>query len=68
MSEKKGHKYGKFESVKFHYKRSKYRQYVDFLNEKNLEADEYLEEFAGLIGHMSLNRLLTIYELYKKNM
>lgn len=68
MAEKQGHKYGEFESVRFDYRRKDFYKYLDFLNGKYPGAEEILNEVGAYIGHMQLNRLLTIYELYKKTL
>lgn len=65
MSEEKHYK-GEFESVKFDYRREAFGQYLNFLEEKNLPISEVLEHYSAYAGHMSINRLLTLYELYKK--
>lgn len=66
--EEKGHHYGELESVKFDYRREKFYDYIKWLNEKKLDTAEILEETPAYIGHMSLNRIITIYELYKKTL
>jgi len=68
MAEKQGHIYGEMESVKFDHRRKDYYNYIEFLKRKDIPLDDYLHDFTAYIGHMSLNRLLTIYELYKKTL
>lgn len=66
MSEEQGHNYGELESVKFDHRRKTYYEYLEYLEKKNIPLSDYLHDFSAYIGHMSLNRILTIYELYKK--
>lgn len=68
MPEEQGHTYGTMESAKFNHRRKDYYKYVDYLKEKDLPIEEFLHDFSAYVGHMSLNRLLTIYELYKKTL
>lgn len=59
---------GTLEAQKFDYRRKKYYEYMDYLetqSEGEIKRD-YLEHFTAYVGHMSLHRVLTIYELYKK--
>lgn len=66
MSENQGHIYGELESIKFDHRRKSYNKYLEFLKNKNVPIENFLHDFTAYIGHMSLNRLFTIYELYKK--
>jgi len=66
MPEDQGHVYGDCESVKFDHRRNAYYAYVDYLKEQHIPVEDYLHDFAAYVGHMSLNRVLTIYELYMK--
>ncbi len=68
MSENKGHKYGVLESIKFDNRRAKYYEYVDYLKRNTPSVEDFLQDFSAYVGHMSLNRVLTIYELYKKTL
>ncbi len=68
MPQEQGHIYGEQESVKFNYRREQYYEYVDYLKKQPPTLEDFMHDFAAYIGHMSLNRLLTIYELYKKTL
>ena len=68
MSEKQGHVYGNFESMKFDNRREQYYKYVDYLKENTPSVEDFMQDFSAYVGHMSLNRVLTIYELYKKTL
>ncbi len=68
MSEEQGHIYGELESVKFNYRREDYYKYVEYLKEHPPSLDDFMHDFTAYVGHMSLNRVLTIYELYKKTL
>ena len=60
------HNYGKFESVKFEYRRKDFYEYIDYLDNENISLTDLLEHFTAYVGHMSINRFLTLYEYYKK--
>lgn len=60
------HVYGEFESVKFNSRRESFYDYLNFLSERDIPIPELLEHFPAYVGHMSLHRVLTLYELYKK--
>ena len=68
MPREQGHIYGELESIKFDYRRENYYNYVDYLKQNQPTLEDFLHDFTAYIGHMSLNRLLTIYELYKKTL
>lgn len=68
MPEEQGHTYGEFESVKFNHRRDDYYKYVEYLKEHPPSLDDFMHDFTAYVGHMSLNRVLTIYELYKKTL
>ena len=68
MPEIKGHKYGHFESIKFNYRRKNYNSYVEFLKNNPPSIEDFLHDFTAYAGLMSLNRIFTIYELYKKTL
>ena len=59
------HKNGELESKKFQGRRKDFYEYRDFLNGQEIPISDLLEHFTAYVGHMSLNRLLTLYELYK---
>lgn len=60
------HMYGKFESVKFEHRRANFKRYVEYLETNPPSCSDFLEHFPAWVGHMSLNRMITLYELYKK--
>lgn len=62
------HQYGTLESIKFDGRRQDYRAYVEFLGEKQVPLADFLEHFPAYVGHMSLNRVLTLYEMFKMSM
>lgn len=68
MPEKQGHIYGELESIKFNDRRKQYYEYVEYLKLKQPCVEDFLHDFTAYVGHMSLNRVLTIYELYKKTL
>lgn len=58
---------GTLEGQKFDYRRKQYYEYLEYLRTTNYgDVSDLLEHFTAYVGHMSLNRVLTIYELYKK--
>lgn len=58
---------GTLEAQKFDYRREKYYEYLNYLQKQTGDNKaELLEHFTAYVGHMSLHRVLTIYELYKK--
>lgn len=68
MPEEQGHTYGELESIKFNHRRKDYYEYVDYLKNNQPSIEDFLHDFTAYVGHMSLNRVLTIYELYKKTL
>jgi hypothetical protein len=60
------HLYGKFESVKFEHRRADFKKYVEYLEANTPSCTDFLEHFPAWVGHMSLHRMITLYELYKK--
>jgi hypothetical protein len=59
---------GKFEYIKFEERRAPFRKYMDFLSKENIPVSDWMEHFTAYIGHMSLSRVIGLYELYKKTM
>lgn len=57
---------GSLESIKFEYRRKDFYEYRNFIEEQNIATADLLEHFTAYAGHMSLNRMFTLYELYKK--
>ncbi|MBO4643358.1 MAG: class I SAM-dependent methyltransferase [Alphaproteobacteria bacterium] len=68
MPEEQGHTYGTMESVKFDYRRGEYYKYMDYLKQNPPPLEDFMHDYTAYIGHMALNRTLTIYELYKKTL
>jgi predicted O-methyltransferase YrrM len=61
----KDHKIGELESKKFDFRRKDFNEYREFLSNQNIPTADLLEHFTAYAGHMSLNRVFTLYELYK---
>lgn len=59
------HHIGEFESKKFDHRRQEFYSYLEFLKNKEIPVTELLEHYGAFAGHMALNRLLTLYEMYK---
>lgn len=64
MREKKG----KFETIKFHHRRKKFYNYINHLKKEKTSIEDLLEHSPAYMGHMSLNRIITLYEIYKKTL
>ena len=62
----KSHKIGTLETLKFAHRKPDYEQYISRLPILGVKYDECIEHFPAFAGHMTLNRFLTLYELYKK--
>jgi len=54
------------ERNKFKDRRVLYNEYIEWLKEEDISIDEFMNNSTAFIGDMQLNRVLTIYELYKK--
>lgn len=59
------HHYGKLESIKFDARREPFRDYLNWVDKQDIPLGELLEHCSAYMGHMSLNRLLTLFEMYK---
>tara|TARA_R110000868_G_scaffold39435_2_gene137386 strand:- start:1126 stop:1845 length:720 start_codon:yes stop_codon:yes gene_type:complete len=59
------HQNGWLESAKFEARREGFYDYRDYLNSQEIPITDLLEHFTSYVGHMSLNRMFTLYELYK---
>lgn len=59
---------GKFEYIKFDDRRKPFGDYLNYLNSKNIPLADWMEHFSSYIGHMSLSRVLGLYDLYKKTL
>ena len=61
------HKYGRLESMKFDSRRESYRRYIAHLQDRYSDDSipDFLEHIGTYVGHMSLNRMLALYEHFK---
>lgn len=59
---------GKFETLKFDHRRSKFYRYLKYIKSNNIKVEDILQHSPTFIGHMSLNRIITLYEIYKKTL
>lgn len=59
---------GTLEAQKFDYRRKQYYEYMDYLEQNKIGVQDLIEHFTSYVGHMSLHRVLTIYELYKRTL
>lgn len=62
----KSHVKGTLETIKFDHRRADYELYIAKLSLLGVKIDESIEHFPAFAGYMTLNRFLTLYELYKK--
>ena len=56
------------ERTKIEHRREGSNEYINFLKKQNLQIEEFMEHFPAYVGHMALNRVLTIYEIYQKSL
>ena len=59
---------GRYEHMKFDHRRKDFNNYLHHLSESNLKVNDFMEHFTAYVGHMSLSRVLGLYELYKKTL
>jgi hypothetical protein len=59
-------RYGTMESIKFNRRRKNFREYISYIKNADIPVEDFIFEASAYMGHMSLNRILTLYELYKK--
>lgn len=59
---------GKFEYIKFDDRRKPFGEYLNYLEKKEIPLQDWIEHFTSYIGHMSLSRVLGLYEIYKKTL
>ncbi len=59
---------GQFESVKFIGRRKDYYEGVEKIFQLGYEPTDFLYHFPAFVGHMTLWKALTLYELYKKTL
>jgi len=67
-SEPRDYKEGEFESVKFARRRPDYQAAEAQMLSLGYSPQDYLHHFPAFVGHMTLWRNLTLYELYKKTL
>ena len=65
MPESQGHSYGLLESAKFNHRRKQFYEYLEFLRHEGTPIDDLVMHPTTFMGHMSLNRLLTLNSLYQ---
>ena len=58
-------KKGEFETIKFQKRRKSFYRYTNYLEKEKIPTQDILEHFSAYVGHMSLNRVLTLYEFFK---
>lgn len=59
---------GKFEHMKFDHRRKDFNNYLRHLSKSDLKVEDFMEHFTTYVGHMSLSRVIGLYELYKKTL
>lgn len=57
---------GKYEYIRFDHRRDSFKEYINYLEEKNISINDWMDNYSSYIGHMSLSRIIGLYELYKK--
>jgi Methyltransferase domain len=62
------HKDGIFETLKFAERKSDYYEAMDGILSLGHTMEDYLHYFPAFVGHVTLWRYFTLYELYKKTM
>jgi len=62
------HQYGTLESMKFNGRRDQFYRYIDALKKLEVQTEDYLEHFPAFVGHMSLHRVLTLYDFYRRTL
>lgn len=68
MPESQGHSYGRLESAKFNHRREAFYNYLEFLKGQNTSIDDLVLHPTTYMGHMTLNRLLSLNTLYQKTL
>jgi hypothetical protein len=64
----RGHRDGCLETVKFNARRAPYYAGLEQILDLGFEPVDYLHHFPAFVGHVTLWRALTLYELYKKTL
>lgn len=67
MPEEQGHKYGELESRRHDARRAKFYSYLETIDSSSIAPSEIMQNFTTYIGHMTLNRLLVLNELYNSS-
>jgi hypothetical protein len=62
------HKLGEFETVKFAHRRADYTHALETILSMGYQPQDYIHQFPAFVGHMTLWRAFTLYELYKKTL
>lgn len=62
------HKMGQFETMKFANRRPDYARAIEEIAGMGYQVEDYIHHFPAFVGHMTLWRSLTLYELYKKTL
>jgi hypothetical protein len=63
---KKPYRDGQFETVKFISRRKDYYAGLEHIFKMGYSEIDYLHHFPAFVGHMTLMRYLSLYEMYKK--
>src|SRR5262249_38345672 len=64
----RGHRDGRLETVKFNARRAPYYTALEQILALGYDSIDYLHHFPAFVGHVTLWRALTLYELYKKTL
>jgi hypothetical protein len=59
---------GSFELKKFAHRKAAYAKSVDEILQLGFDAHDYLHHFPAFVGHLTLARFITLYELYKQTL
>ena len=62
------HVYGCLESMKFEARRPAYNETLEQIKNLRIPLEDLLHYFPAYVGDMTLNRYLTLYELYKRTL
>lgn len=67
MPEEQGHKYGELESRRHHARRAQFYSYLETVDASGVAPSEIMQNCTTYMGHMTLNRLLVLHELYNSS-
>ena len=59
---------GKYEYMKFDERRASFATYLQHLKTMDVSEEDWMEHFTSYVGHMTLARILGLYECYKKTL